>query len=742
MGDLRLERLRKALSDRYDVECELKGGGQALVYRARDLKTPRTVAIKVIHLELADAAGVERFLREIRIAAGFTHPRIMTVYDSGEADGLPFYVMPLFEEGTLRDRLHRERQLPILDAVRIACEVAEALSYAHSRGVVHRDIKPENIMFSSGSAVVTDFGIARAVADSGLRVVTETGVTVGTPLYMSPEQIGAEATLDARSDIYSLATMTYEMLAGNPPFDADSAQKLMYKILTDPPPPITTVRPTVSVALERVVLRGLAKLPPDRFATAALFAEALRSGDRTEPDVPRESIAVLPFDSPPQDADVKYLAYGIQQEIIDALARVPGLTVAALTTTLSFRDRSADLPLEEIGAKLRVATVLEGSVDRAGARIRVRARLREVAGEKVVWAEKYDGDLSDVFAIQDEIAKGIAGRFQVHVDGPGATPPTKNRDAYHLYLKGRYHWQQRGPGLRVALKSFGEALALDPNYALAHAGLADACTVIAQYGMAPQTMMLPQARTAVARALQLAPELAEAHCAAGTLKLLFDWDWIGAEKDLRKSVELNPRYGAARIWLALYLALVQSRFEEAIQHASRAVELDPSALALAQLGMVFIAAGRHGDALGPIRKAAELNPTMLLPHLYLGVTYNYLGKTEEAIGALTEALQNSARHQLALAELAVCYHAIGKTNDVEAIHDEIMARGRREHMMSSMKALVTACVGRVDEAFTLIDRACDERDGILIYARRYPAFSLLQLDPRMQNVYRRMGFPP
>ncbi len=736
------QRLRVALASRYGVERELGRGGMATVYLGQDLKHRRPVAIKVLHPELATALGVERFLREIEIAAGLTHPHILPLFDSGEADGLLYYVMPYIEGETLRGRLDHERQLPIEDAVRIACDIAAALAYAHNRGVVHRDIKPENILFSAGRAVVADFGIARAVTAASLERITATGVAIGTPAYMSPEQALADPQVDGRTDVYSLGCVVYEMLTGSPPFTGPSAQAVLARHTIDPAPSIRGVRPTVPSTLERAVFKALAKAPADRFGSATQFADALTAPGEGAAD--GESIAVLPFVNLSADPDTEYFSDGIAEDIINALAQLPGLRVAARTSSFAFRGQAIDLA--EVGAKLKVATVLEGSVRKAGTHLRVTAQLIKVADGYHLWSERYDREMTDVFAIQDEIAKAIADRLQVTFGGGETgllvTPPTQNLDAYHLYLKGRYYWAQRGLGLKKALDCFGQALGLDPNYALAHTGLADACALLAEYGIVLPKVILPKARVAIQRALELAPDLAEAHCAQGTLKLVFDWDWPGASRDLRRAIELNPRYVAARYRLALYLTLIESQFEQGIAHARRAVELDPLApLPLGQLGAVLIAAGRYEEAIVPLKRAAELGPGMLLPLLHLGVIYHCLGRTEEAIEIHEIAAASSGRNPLAIAHLAVFLSAAGKGAEAQALYDELAARSRREYVLASTLAFAAAALGRIDEAFQLLHRACDDRDAALIYAKRYPTFRLLQADPRMTEIYRRIGFP-
>ena len=714
------------------------------VFLAYDLKNRRKVAIKVLDPELA-TIGAERFRMEVETAAGLAHPNILPLFDSGEIGGRLFYVMPYVEGENLRDRLDREGPLPIDEAVRIACEVAQALAYAHSLGVVHRDIKPENIMFMSGNAVVADFGVATALSAGAGSRITPTGVAVGTPCYMSPEQATGSAPVDGRTDVYGLGCVLYEMLAGSVPVNGPTPQVVMARQTIDAVPPIRTIRPTVPDALEQVVLKALAKTPADRFATAGQLAEALRARTPTPHDnVHDESIAVLPFANLSSDPDTEYFSDGISEEIINTLAQLPGLRVAARTSSFVFRSRGLDLA--EVGAKLKVATILEGTVRKSGSHLRITARLIKASDGYHLWSERYDRELTDVFAIQDEIARAIASRLQVTFgdqgQGPPATPPTRNLDAYHLYLKGRYYWAQRGLGLRKALEYLSQALALDPNYAAAHAGLADAWTLLGIHGLVPPREVLPRARGAIQRALELAPDLAEAHCAAGTLNLVFDWDWAGAARHLRRSIELNPRLVAGQYWLGIYLALVERRFEDSLTHVRRAIELDPlAALPLAHLGMVLMAAGRHAEAIEPLQQATGLTPTVYVPFLYLGGALNYLGRPREAIPVLEMAAAMSGRQPITLASLAVSFAYLGRTGDAEAIHQELVARARREYVQSSVLSLTAAAIGRMDEAFALLDRGCEERDGVLVYARAYPSFAGLQNDPRMREVYRKVGFP-
>jgi len=412
-----LARLRSALADRYTIGRELGSGGMGIVLLAEDRKHHRQVAIKVLKPDLAAALGRERFLREIATAAGLNHPHILPLHDSGDAEGFLYYVIPYVEGESLRERLDRERQLTIEDAVQIAREVADALSYAHDHNVLHRDIKPENILLSAGHALVTDFGIARTITGGGQ--LTEVGSLVGTPAYMSPEQVDGSPRIDGRADLFSLGCVLYEMLVGAPPFKGSTLTAVIANRLSFPTPSPRMARELVPEAIDAAVRKAMASLPADRFSTAAQFADALDTSRPSEPApavVPDRSIAVLPFTNQSSDPESEYFSDGIAEEIINALAQLPGLHVAARTSSFAFKGKGADIA--EVGAKLKVATVLDGSVRKAGNRVRITAQLVSVGDGYHLWSERYDSELDDVFAIQDHIARAIAQRFEVMLASP------------------------------------------------------------------------------------------------------------------------------------------------------------------------------------------------------------------------------------------------------------------------------------------------------------------------------------
>src|SRR6185369_9767246 len=500
------------LADRYRIERELGAGGMATVYLARDLKHDRDVAIKVLHPDLAESLGRERFLREIHLAAALTHPHILPLFDSGDAGGRMYYVMPSVEGQSLRDRLDETAQLPVEDVVRIASEVADALDYAHRHGVVHRDIKPENIMLHDGHALVADFGIGKAVlaaAREGAESLTQVGVTVGTPAYMSPEQAAGD-TIDGRSDLFALGCTLYEMLTGEQPFTGPTIQATIAKRFHHTPPTVAVKRAGVSPALSDTVEQLLEKDPDARFATGALVVSALRSSSGQSPVVaPQDvgqSVAVLPFTNLSASADDAYFADGITEEIINVLASVPGLRVAARTSCFALKGKNEDLRV--IGERLGVRHVLEGSVRKAGPRLRITAQLTGARDGYTVWSEKFDREMTDVFALQDELASAIAGKLQLTLlASPDVAPRAgpRNIEAYQLMLKGRVLLGQRGRAIVDAIPCFERAVLLDPELVEAWALLGDSYRLICIYGMGPADATIHQARRALDRALTLDP---------------------------------------------------------------------------------------------------------------------------------------------------------------------------------------------------------------------------------------------
>jgi eukaryotic-like serine/threonine-protein kinase len=591
---IQVQPLQSMLQGRYRFERELGRGGMAQVWLAQDLRHDRPVALKVLRPDIAAAVGAERFLREIRLTARLQHPNILPVLDSGAAAGergshLLWYTMPLVEGETLRSRLARERQLPVPDALGIVREVADALDCAHRRGIVHRDVKPENILLGGGHALLADFGIAKMVAGdpSDPGEVTSTGLALGTPAYMSPEQAVGDPAVDARTDVYALGCVLYEMLAGEPPFAGSGARATMARHAVEPPVPVRTRRPTVPVAVERALDRALAKAPGERFPTMTDFVAALvdPAGDVASaaayPGRDARAIAVLPFVNASADPENEYFSDGITEELITALTKVEGLHVASRTSVFALKGLREDV--RTLGARLNVSAVLEGSVRRAGQRLRITAQLTGVRDGRTLWSERYDRELADVFAIQDEIARTIVDTLRATLlQDLGDPTPVRyraNLKAYQLYLKGRYSWNRRTQAaIAEGIEYFEAAIAEDADYALAYTGLADSYALQIDYRGAPVQEGLERARVEAQRALALDETLAEAHTSLAWVTFIYDWDWPLAARHFRRAIELNPRYSVARQWHS-WFQMAMGQTELALAEGRQALALDPAARA-------------------------------------------------------------------------------------------------------------------------------------------------------------------
>src|SRR5213594_1592887 len=585
--------LASTLADRYGIERELARGGMAAVYLAEDRKHGRKVAIKVLQAELVAHLGAARFLREIRIAARLTHPHILPLIDSGEAGGLLYYVMPHVPGGSLRQRLAREPRLPLPEAIRIARDVGAALDYAHREGFVHRDVKPENVLLVDGHAVLADFGIARAIFQAGGEHVTEVGLAIGTPEYMSPEQAAGDRELDGRCDVYAFACVIYEMLAGEPPFSGDSARAIVAQHLSEPPPPLRARRPDAPASVEQALARALAKDPADRFASVAAFITALedtRPGAAPSLVGKTRSIAVLPFVNASADPENEYLCDGVTDELINALTKVEGLRIASRTSVFPLKGKPQDI--RAIGALLGVSAVLEGTVRKSGDRLRITVQLTAADDGRNLWSERYDRTLDDMFAVQDEISRTIVSTlrttFLADIADPTPQRYTHNLEAYSLYLKGRFCWNKRSQeGVLESIAYFKQAIDQDPGYTLAYSGLSDSYGLQVDYRGVPVTEGYELARRYALKALELDDNLPEAHTSLAWVQFAYDWDWEGAEGSYRRALALNPAYATGHHWYSFVL-LVSGQSEQALVEAHAALELDPSSLSVRRgLGWLY-----------------------------------------------------------------------------------------------------------------------------------------------------------
>ena len=735
--------LGDALNTRYVLERELGRGGMATVYLAHDLKHDRPVALKVLHSELAATLGPERFQREIRVAARLQHPHILPVHDSGETAGLLWFTMPYVAGESLRHRLRRQRPLPMDEAIRIAREIAAALDHAHRHGVVHRDVKPENILLTpEGDTLLADFGIARAVDVGGSEHLTGTGFTLGTPAYMSPEQASGELAIDGRSDVYSLGCVLYEMLTGEPPYTGPTAQAVILKRITEPAPSVRRLRPAVAPVVEDALGKALARAPDDRFAAAAAFAEALSGSAAPRTRAP--SVAVLPFLSLSQDADSESFADGITEDVIAQLSKVRALKVISRTSAMAFKKR--EQTLREIAATLGVTSLLEGSVRRAGDRVRIVAQLIDAETDAHLWAETYDRQLTDIFAIQSDVALQIAAALKAELSPDERTricrEPTRDLLAYQLYVQGR-HWLSQyhtEAALFKAVGYFEQALASDPGYALAHAGIALAYIefVISQGGgrMNPEVASA-RARDAAARALELDGHLAEAHGVMALLRLVWDFDWTGAEAELKLALELKPgsadtydHYG----WLCWALG----RHDEALALVRRAQELDPL-VHRSDVASALLRAGQYEEAAQAAVRMIEFDPEYPRSYALLGWAYMKLGRHDEGLAELERSARLVPGDTMFLGQLGQAYALAGRAEMAREILRQLEELSSQRHVSPYHLAYVHTGLNDLDRAMDCLEQAFAERSGSIYGIKGSFLFGPLQKHPRFTALLRKMN---
>ncbi len=739
-----------ALADRYTVERELGRGGMATVYLAEEKKHGRKVAIKVLRPEITAALGTERFLREIGIAAQLSHPHIVPLIDSGEAGGLLYYVQPHVPGGSLRDRLLEARPLSVKDALRIVQEVGAGLDFAHRKGFVHRDVKPENILFADGHAVLADFGVARACCDAeedtprGRELVTEVGFAVGTPEYMSPEQASGEVELNAASDVYSLACVMYEMLAGEPPFKAASPRAVMAKQVTESPRPLRGLRPEVSIAMERAIAHGLEKDPDQRYASTAEFVAALVAPDGSalaRTPVTTRSIAVLPFVNASPDVDNEYLSDGITDELIDALAKISGLRLASRTSVFALKGKPLDV--RAVGALLGTSVVLEGTVRKVGDRLRITAQLTSTDDGRLLWSQRYDRKLVDMLEIQDEIAATIVNtlRATMFADLSEHVPRryTENIQAYGLYLKGRYEWNKRTQeGVAAAIRYFERAIAEDPGYAPAYAGLSDSYSLDVDYRSIPVHEAYQRAKGYARKALALDESVPTAHASLAWALFIYDWQWEEAEREFRRAIELNPRYASAHQWFSFLLA-ARGKHDAALLEGHTALELDSASVSIRRaVGWLYYYARRFDQAREHLSRAIEMNPMAVESYRMLGSTLALQGNVAEAERVLREALTLEGAAAYSKATLGWLLARSGNREAATELLRELDAAREQGYVSPVAFAILHIGLGNLQDALDWSERAYDERRGWLAYVNVNPIFDPLRNEPRFRSLVQKM----
>ncbi len=745
----------------YEILSPLGAGGMGEVYKARDSRLDRDVAIKVLPESLlSDSEALARFEREAKAVAALSHPNILAIHDFGRERGIAYAVMEMLEGETLHERLDGG-PIPQRKALDYALQIAQGLAAAHEKGIIHRDLKPQNVFVTrDGLVKILDFGLAKVATPSASEgrsnapttPGTRTGVILGTVGYMSPEQVRG-AVANHRSDIFSLGVLLYEMLTGERAFRRESDVETMMAILREDPLEASVAGKGLPPELEEIVGHCLEKSPEERFQSARDLAFALRVAEREgrgatsgrpesgarsgataiAAEASGTSIAVLPFRNLSAEKENEYFSDGVTEEIINALTKIEALRVASRTSAFAFKGKDEDV--RRIGAALGVKSVLEGSVRQSGKRIRISAQLINVADGYHLWSERYDREMEDVFEVQDEISRSIAGALKVRLmpaeEAGLSSRGTDDVEAYNDYLKGRYYFNRREAPEAVA--EFERALARDPRYTDAYTGLADSYCIWGFYGGIPTLDAFAKARAAAEKAHELDPELADVRVSLALIEHYFGWDLAREEAELKHAIRLAPRSAAAYSWLGLSLAFRPSH-EEALTMARRAAELEPlSANAQTNVAWAFYARRRFEEAVQEFRRALHIDPNAPYPLWAIAFAYLTMGRAKEAVAPLEKALEVTRRRQSHyVGLLGGAYAAAGRRPEALELLEELNARSSREYIPPFHLAFVQIPLGNADEAISCLERACADRNGLAWWPRSCPFYDPLRSHPRFQ----------
>ncbi|HEX8153075.1 MAG TPA: protein kinase [Thermoanaerobaculia bacterium] len=779
----------------YELIAPIGSGGMGDVYRARDTRLERDVAVKVLPDRFVrDADARARFEREAKAVAALTHANILAIHDYGSSDDVAYSVTELLEGQTLRQRL-LEGPLSWRKAVDVGAALAEGLAAAHAKGIIHRDLKPENIFLTSdGRVKILDFGIAQLVhpqIDEGVDpssvptaplTKSDPHTIHGTAGYMAPEQLRGEHA-DATSDIFALGAVLYEMVTGKAAFIRSTQIESLSAILTDVPDPFTDSRKMIPMELARLIDRCLEKNRAERFQSARDLAFALRAiGTSTSLtfELPAKrrtrlliaivavllfaavslfvarryrvervaapqqkqirSLAILPFVNATGDAGAEYFSDGITETLTNTMAQVPGLKVMSRTSVFQYKDAKNTTPAK-IARELGVGAIVVGRVDSVGDSVIVSVELVDASDRSQLWGNRYQSTRSDVFAIQQSIANEIARTLRLRVTGAAhermAKRHTENPEAYELYLKGRFQWNKRSAdGLYKAIEFFNEAIEIDPQYALAYAGIADCYNLLDIWAGLPTKETFPKAKAAAQKALAIDDQLAEAHTSLAYAIHTYEWDWDAAEREYKRALELNPNYATAHQWYAEFLTAV-GRFDEAEREGQKALDLDPmSPIINAVVSWNRTMARRYDAAIEQGRRTTQLFPSFMPGHAYLGLAYFEAGRAREAIAPLTKARELL---EIVVIEtwLARAKRAAGDRAGAEELLHDIERHGKREYLPPYYMAALHAHLGDTDRAFQELDQALRERTGAMVWVKVDPGLDPLRTDGRFEAITRK-----
>jgi len=731
----------------YKIQKKIGAGGMGIVFKAEDIQLKRNVALKFLAPELTrNAEATERFLREAQAAAALDHPNICTVFEIKSVMGQTFISMAYLDGSSLKEVLE-SGPLGIDRTLDIAGKIAEGIKAAHDAGIIHRDIKPANIMLSeSGPVTITDFGLAKLEWQNDL---TRTSTVMGTPAYMSPEQASGKK-VDFHTDIWSLGCVLYEMLSGRQPFLRENYQAVLFAVLNEFPVPLIEFRNDIPEALENLMQRCLQKDPEDRpsdmdqILTEFKSIQAdCRSKDKQKKVGEKDrtsSIAVLPFVNMSADPENEYFSDGLTEELINALTKIRDLKVVARTSSFAFKGEKADI--REVGKKLNVAHLLEGSVRKSGNRVRITAQLIDVSNGFHLWSERYDREYEDVFVIQDEITERIANRLKSDMPSPEKSEKISHPDkldAYDLYLKGRYYGNKNV--IDKALSHYEQALEKDPEYALAHAAVAESYIMLSiGFDILPSRDAIPKAKKAAETALKLDPDLAEVYVSLGLIATCHEWDREGAKEYFEKAMALNPNLASVHMWSELYLTFLEGDFDRAISELEKAQNMDPLNLLIKiRLGYMSIYTRDFDRAVDLFRKLIDLEPQLPLGYYCLMDALGQKKLYNDAISAGEKTRELGGEAVAHVGVLGYYYALAGQTEKAQAILDNLLERSRKGYVSSFWIATVYFALGDIDKAFEWFDKAFEEKDGNLIYITIPPQFDGLRSDKRFDALLKKMG---
>jgi serine/threonine protein kinase/tetratricopeptide (TPR) repeat protein len=745
----------------YEITDVLGSGAMSTVYKAKDLRLERNVALKFLSPQLSiDENEKDRLIQEAKTTSTLEHPNICTIYEIDEIEGdLPggqagqvFIAMAYYEGETLEDRITKGA-MSIEEAVGLMTQINQGVSKAHEKGIIHRDLKPANIMITDDGVVkILDFGIAKLLYQKSK---TKSGIIMGTPGYLAPEQAKGEK-IGPHTDIWALGIIFYEMLCGELPFSGDTDIALIYSIVNNDPFPITRFVEDIPASLEQIIQKMIQKNSEDRYQKVEEIMRDLTNlmENKQEAGTIRldaaeinldvsPSIAVLPFLDMSPEKDQEYFCDGLTEEIISTLSRVEGLRVVSRMSSFQYKGKEFDL--RQVGQQLNVRTILEGSIRKAGNKVRISVQLTNVLDGFLLWTEKFEREIKDIFEIQDEIAQAIVKALKIKLiskkDEKIYKNYTKNVEAYSDYLRGRYHWNKRtSDALKKSIDHFNLAIEKDPQYALAFAGLADAYIILGLYGALPPKFVMPKAKAAAQKALEIDQELPEAHTSLGCIKSVFDWDWEGAEKDFKQGIDLNPNYALAHHWYAINYLTSMGRFKEAVEEMKKALDLDPISLVInTTVGLVHYFAQEYEKAKDIFLQTLEVESNFAMAHFFLGQTYTQKKEYDKALAEFEEANQLFGGSTNMLATYGTTEALAGKKGDATSMLESLLSTSKEEYVSAYDIAMIYTGLGDIDEAFNWLQKAVEEHSYLLIYLNVDPILDPLRSDKRFNTIQKKLS---